>query len=79
MEEYSEITDKLSLIKIAFLYNLFSVLVTLTFCENFINFLRLRSMNTRSQVNFHFIFSVWKTNKTLEYQNVNAQGEREIL
>ena len=67
MEEYSEITDKLSLIKIVFLYNLFSVLVTLTFCENFISFFRLRSMNTRSQVNFHFIFNVWKTNKTLEY------------
>ena len=74
MEEYNEITDKLSLVKIEFLYNLFSVLVTLTFCENFTGLLRLRSMNTGSQVNFHFIFTVWKTNKTLKNQNVNAQG-----
>ena len=66
MKEYNEITDKLSLIKIVFLYNLFSVLVTLTFCENFTGLLRLRSMNTGSQVHFHFIFTVWKTNKTLK-------------
>ena len=64
MKEYNEITDKLSLVKIVFLYNLFSVLVTLTFCENFTGLLRLRSMNTGSQVHFHFIFTVWKTNKT---------------
>lgn len=52
MDDYNEIADKLSLVKIVFLYNLFSVLVTLTFCENFTGLLRLRSMNTGSQVNF---------------------------
>ena len=65
MEEYSEVTDKLSLIKIVFLYNLFSVLVTLTFCENFISFLRLGSMNTRSQVNFILFLVCGKLTKHL--------------